>query len=69
MQSLSKVEFQICAENVYAPCLHPLQVVRGVLQVLANQQVLECHLFQLGLEVLSLPLSFFLTHHTVSQAH
>ena len=40
-------------------CLRLLQVVREVLQVLANPQVLECHLFQLGLEVLSLPIYHF----------
>lgn len=37
------------------PCLRPLQVVQEVLQVLADPQVPEYHLFQLGLEVLSLP--------------
>lgn len=37
------------------PCLRPLQVVQEVLQVLADPQVPEYHLFQLVLEVLSLP--------------
>lgn len=39
-----------------SPCLHPLQVVQEVLQVLADQRVPEYRLFQLGLEVLSLPI-------------
>lgn len=39
-----------------SPCLRPLQVVQEVLQVLADPQVPEYRLFQLGLEVLSLPI-------------
>lgn len=42
-----------------SPCLRPLQVVQEVLQVLADPQVPEYHLFQLGLEVLSRPRIFF----------
>lgn len=38
-----------------SPCLHPLQVVQEVLQVLEDPQVPEYRLFQLVLEVLSLP--------------
>lgn len=38
------------------PYLHLLQGVQEVLQVLADPQVLEYHLFQQGLEVLSLPI-------------
>lgn len=42
-----------------SPCLHLLQVVQEVLQVLADPQVPEYRLFQLGLEVLSHPFFFF----------
>lgn len=41
-----------------SPYLHLLQEVREVLRVLAGPQVPEYHLFQLGLEVLSLPIVF-----------
>lgn len=41
--------------DINLPCLHPLQVVQEVLQVLADPQAPEYHLFQLGLEVLFLP--------------
>lgn len=41
------------------PCLRPLQVVQEVLQVLADPQVPEYHLFQLGLEDLSLPKNIY----------
>lgn len=43
------------AEKSDSPCLRPLQVVQEVLQVRADPQVPEYRLFQLGLEVLSLP--------------
>lgn len=46
-----------------SPCLHLLRVVREVLRVLADPQVPEFHLFQLGLEVLSLPVVFIKTSH------
>lgn len=47
-----------------SPCLRPLRVVREVLQVLADPQVLEYRLFRLGLEDLSLPKidAFFVFH-------
>lgn len=38
------------------PCLRPLLVAQEVRQVLADPQVPEYRLFQLGLEVLSLPI-------------
>ena len=56
-----------------SPCLHPLQVVQEVLQVLADPQVPEYHLFQPGPGVLFLPiiLGFFVIvqHHAVSHAN
>lgn len=47
-----------------SPCLRPLRVVREVLRVLADPQVLGYRLFRLGLEDLSLPKkdAFFVFH-------
>lgn len=46
-----------------SPCLHLLQVVREVLRVLGDPQVPEYHLYQLVLEVLSLPIVLIDTTH------
>lgn len=58
--------FSLLEQQNMLPCLHLLQVVQEVLQVLADPQVPEYRLFQLGLEVLSLPIFFIIKHHFVT---